>query len=120
VESLDVIKREARLRGGDTHPFDKCLIATGARPTLPKIPGLEHKECTFALRTQEDMIRLSQALPHMKQLLILGPSLIGIKLAECFVKRGKRVTLAEEGILVDHRMRTSEEEIYAAGDVCQV
>ncbi|MDD5532021.1 MAG: FAD-dependent oxidoreductase, partial [Syntrophales bacterium] len=50
VEELDIKGGRVLLSGGDVHPFDKLVIATGAEPLLPGVPG-QDLEGVFRLRT---------------------------------------------------------------------
>ncbi|MEC6906982.1 FAD-dependent oxidoreductase [Photobacterium piscicola] len=64
------------------------VIATGARPLVPSIPGLE----TVNYLTSDTVWQL-KALP--KRLLILGGGPIGCELAQSFCRLGAEVTLVE-------------------------
>jgi dihydrolipoamide dehydrogenase len=64
------------------------VIATGARPFVPPIPGL--KDVGYV--TSEDIWDL-QELP--KRLLILGGGPIGCELAQAFARLGSQVTVVE-------------------------
>jgi len=74
--------------------FDHLVLATGARPSLPPIPGTE-QEGVYTLRTMEDGERLLEALPQARRAAILGAGYIGLEAAEAFRKRGLEVTLLE-------------------------
>lgn len=68
--------------------YDRCLIATGARPIIPPIKGIE-SDRVFRVRTVEDAIRMKIFLNNNpKRALVLGASLIGIKIAEVLYNRG--------------------------------
>ncbi len=94
VTSVDAAARRARLASGEEIAFDKLLLATGAAPILPPIPGL--KEVRFhVLRTLDDAIGLNQALPQTKQAVVLGAGLVGMHAAENLAKAGAQVTVVE-------------------------
>ena len=95
VEALDPLNKEAYLQGGERLPYDRCLIATGAEPLIPEVPGLTESRHVFVLRTPQETTRLSQALLGAKKSLVLGASLVGIKLADILVKRGIAVTVVD-------------------------
>ena len=200
AKALDTTNREVVLFGGEKLAYDRCLVATGASPLLPSLSGLRSSRHVFTLRTAEETILLHNAMSKAQSALILGASLVGVKVAEILVQRGMKVTLVDiadqilphaahpecaslleahltqkgvelhlgwalegvedheqgavfyfqggetlkadlclvcigvrpnlgflngsdveidQGILVDHRMRTSVEDLYAAGDVSQ-
>lgn len=64
------------------------VIATGARPKVPEIPGLD----AIHYLTSESVWNL-QVLPE--RLVVLGGGPVGCELAQCFARFGSRVTLVE-------------------------
>ena len=67
---------------------EKIILASGARPTMPPIPGLDQVDPL----TSETLWQL-QDLPE--RLLIVGGGAIGCELAQAFQRLGSQVTLAE-------------------------
>ncbi|AFV75199.1 NAD(FAD)-dependent dehydrogenase [Thermus oshimai JL-2] len=74
--------------------FDHLVLATGARPVIPPVPGVE-QEGVYTLRSMEDGAALLEALKGAKRAAILGAGYIGLEVAEAFRKRGLEVTLLE-------------------------
>ena len=66
------------------------IIASGARPRVPSLPGLEAIE----VLTSDNLWQLN-ALPE--QLVVLGGGPIGCELGQAFARLGSRVTLVEMG-----------------------
>ena len=95
AEELDLINREVVLSGGRKLVYDRCLIATGASPILPPVSGLRTSRHVFTLRTAEETIFLHETLSRARNALILGASLVGVKMAEILVRRGMTVTLVD-------------------------
>lgn len=94
-------------------PAGKIIIATGARPAIPAIPGIE----TVPYLTSTTALDLDE-LP--RSLLVIGGGYIGVELAQMFARAGVKVTLVCRSRLLpeaDERMRTTRPGIYAAGDV---
>jgi glutathione reductase (NADPH) len=75
---------EVRLASGKTVTADKILIATGARPLMPEIPGIEH-----AISSNE-VFHLDK-LP--KRIIIVGGGYIANEFAGVFHQFGSHVTL---------------------------
>ena len=73
---------------GRTLSTRNIVIATGAGPLVPPIPGLED----VAYRTSDTIWEL-RTLPE--NLLVLGGGAIGCELAQCFARLGSRVTQVE-------------------------
>lgn len=79
------------------HTYDKLVIATGARPVRPSIPGIEAKGIYY-LRTVEDGIRLKQVVKAegKKQAVIVGGGFIGLEVAEEMALSGIEVHVFEQ------------------------
>ncbi|WP_202214560.1 mercury(II) reductase [Methylacidimicrobium sp. AP8] len=77
-----------RLRGGGEHalPFDRCLIATGASPAVPPIPGL--RDTPYWTSTEA---LAAEVLPE--RLAVIGSSAVAVELAQAFARLGSRVTI---------------------------
>lgn len=93
---IDVHFGEARFAGpdsvtvgGNVLRFKKALVATGARPVRPPIPGLEEA----GYLTYENVFDLTEC---PQRLLVIGGGPVGCELAQAFARLGSRVTLVEE------------------------
>lgn len=80
--TLDAGDRTVRLSTGERLAYDRLLAATGSRPFVPPIPGLETVERTFCFQTLSDVSALAEALRPESRVLILGAGLTGVKCAE--------------------------------------
>ncbi len=86
----------ALAEGGErTQPFDRCLIASGARPAIPPIPGLEN---TPYWTSTEALV--SEAIPE--QLAVIGSSVVAVELAQAYARLGSRVTILARHTLLWH------------------
>ncbi len=73
--------------------YDYLILSPGASPIVPPIPGIER---AMALRTVEDVERLSGAVKHApKSAVVIGGGFIGLEMAENLVHRGIATTLIE-------------------------
>ena len=70
--ALDAGDRTVRLSTGERLAYDRLLAATGSRPFVPPIPGLETVERTFCFQTLSDASALAEALRPESRVLILG------------------------------------------------
>ena len=80
--ALDAGDRTVRLSTGERLAYDRLLAATGSRPFVPPIPGLETVDRTFCFQTLSDASALAEALRPESRVLILGAGLTGVKCAE--------------------------------------
>lgn len=103
---IDVHFGEARFTGrdsvrvGDTAlSFKNALVATGARPIRPSIPGLEEA----GYLTYENVFDITEC---PQRLLVIGGGPVGCELAQAFARLGSRVTLVqEEPMFLGHEER---------------
>ena len=86
--------KTVELESGESIQYEKLLLATGARPMLPPISGLEDAPY-HVLRTLDDAIGLHRAAQKAKSAIVLGAGLIGMHAAENLAKRGRKVTVVE-------------------------
>lgn len=97
IVQIDAINQTLTTAKGNKLGYSKCLIATGAAPFLPPIPGIKSKR-VHTLRTVEDANRIKQAYDNgIKKVLIVGASMVGIKLVEFFAEANIEVCLADQG-----------------------
>jgi len=80
----------------ETYPYDKLVLATGAVPVRPRVPGIE-AENVFMIRQPEDGLAIMAALEsrHPRRAVLVGAGAIGLEMAEALVKRGVEVTVVE-------------------------
>ncbi|MEO6974173.1 MAG: mercuric reductase [Rhodoferax sp.] len=74
---------------GETLRFKKALIATGARPDVPVIPGLAQA----GYLTNENVFDLTE-LP--RRLLVIGGGSLGCELAQAFCRLGAKTTIVQD------------------------
>lgn len=84
----------ATLSDGAAITYGKLLLATGASPALPPIPGIEAVPY-HVLRTLDDALRLKAAIAALRRAVVLGGGLVGMHAAENLVKAGADVTVVE-------------------------
>ncbi|MBU6469183.1 MAG: mercury(II) reductase [Gammaproteobacteria bacterium] len=75
--------------GSETHvQADRVLIATGASPAVPSIPGL--RDTPYWTSTEA---LVAEDLPE--HLIVLGGSAVGLELAQAFLRLGSKVSVIE-------------------------
>ncbi len=91
-----LLVRDLQSRGERREPYDRLILATGAVPFIPPIPGSE-AEGVFALRTLSDAIDLARFLEKRspRRAAIVGGGPIGLEMCECFSELGLRASLVE-------------------------
>lgn len=95
VSHVEVKERAVCLDDGTRKSYDKILVCTGATAFVPgSFAGLKGAHC---MRTVEDAKNLKEKLEKKsyKDAVVVGASMVGIKVAELLHKRGCHVTLAD-------------------------
>jgi pyruvate/2-oxoglutarate dehydrogenase complex dihydrolipoamide dehydrogenase (E3) component len=94
---VDVFLGDAAFSGSDrltvdgrTLRFARAVIATGARPQLPAIPGLE----AVGFLTSETIFDLTESPGHLA---VVGGGPVGCELAQALRRLGAEVTLVSRG-----------------------
>jgi len=76
--------------------YDKLIIATGARPFIPNIKGVNDFKNIYTVRKIEDGINIRERMYNSQKVTIIGSGYIGIELLEAFVKNGLDVDIIEK------------------------
>ncbi|ABY91869.1 NAD(P)/FAD-dependent oxidoreductase [Thermoanaerobacter sp. X514] len=92
--SIDERKKEVHLENGDSISFDKLLIATGGKPIIPPVEGLNKKNVHTFIK-MDDAKKLKEAAKPGSKAVIVGGGLIGFKAAEGLHHLGVDVTIVE-------------------------
>jgi NAD(P)H-nitrite reductase large subunit len=81
-----------------TVKYDKLILATGAQPVRPPIPGID-LEHVYTLRTLQDLDKVERFLSSTSRVVnhatIVGAGFIGLELAENLHRRGLKVAIVE-------------------------
>ena len=93
VLAIDRAAKRVALDDGAAVPYEKLLLATGARPRA--LPGTTDRGRIAALRSHDDAMRIRAHLVEGSHIAILGGGFIGLELAASARKLGATVTLIE-------------------------
>jgi NADPH-dependent 2,4-dienoyl-CoA reductase/sulfur reductase-like enzyme/nitrite reductase/ring-hydroxylating ferredoxin subunit len=92
VISLDAVQKTISCADGFTLSYDAALLATGAAPIRPDIPGA-HLGNVFVLRSREDADAILAQAERSERAVVLGASFIGMEVAASLRERGLDVTV---------------------------
>jgi len=79
---------------GKSESYDKLILACGAHPFIPPIPGVE-KQGVTAIRTCQDVDSLLDRIGKGVLCVCIGGGILGLEVAGALAKRGASVTLLE-------------------------
>ena len=87
-------KGEIVLAGGGRKSFDRLLIATGATPVKPRVPGLTLKGVHHCW-TLEDARNIVKLATKGADVVLMGAGFIGCIILESLISRGVNLTVIE-------------------------
>ncbi|MFJ6560116.1 FAD-dependent oxidoreductase [Streptomyces sp. NPDC091412] len=103
VTEIDVAAGRVRARDVDSGTeswtsYDKLVIATGARPVRPDMPGADAPG-VHGVQTLDDGQALLDSLARARgrRAVVIGAGYIGVEMAESLIKRGYEVTVVNRG-----------------------
>ncbi|GHD60909.1 FAD-dependent oxidoreductase [Streptomyces goshikiensis] len=103
VVELDVAGQRVRARDLDSGAeswtgYDRLVLATGARPVRPRLPGIG-AHGVHGVQTLDDGRRLMDTLERreIRRAVVVGAGYIGVEMAEALVSRGYEVTVLHRG-----------------------
>ncbi|NEA55953.1 FAD-dependent oxidoreductase [Streptomyces sp. SID13666] len=100
---IDLDRRRVRTRevagGAESWTgFDQLVIATGAVPTRPRIPGID-ADGVHGVQTLDDGEAVLRTLERggARRAVVVGGGYIGVEMAEAMIRRGLEVTMVDRG-----------------------
>ncbi len=92
-----------------TWDYDKLVIATGASPFRPALPGLDLSQ-VFFMRTPDDAVSLRSAVEAggIKKAVVVGGGFIGLEIAENLTSMGVRCNVLD---MAPHVLPGFDEEV---------
>lgn len=80
VAGIDTASRRVELEDGGSEPYDSLIVATGAEPFVPPIPGADLPG-VHTLRTADDAVTLREAAKRAERAVVIGGGLLGLESA---------------------------------------
>ena len=104
VRRIDRARRQVLLDDGTVRPYDRLVLATGARPVIPYLAGLNPDplhpalpDGVTALRDLADARVLRAVVERRGDVVILGGGILGLEAALAAAEEGARVTVVHHG-----------------------
>lgn len=95
VNSVNFNEKFVILEDNSKVSYSKLVIATGATPLIPNIPG-KNLEGVTAFKTQKDMIKIQKFISNgAKKAVVIGAGAIGIELAQALANKNIEVHLID-------------------------
>jgi len=94
VEGFDPETQTVLLDDGGVLSYDELVLATGAAPFVPPVPGHDLPGC-FVYRTIEDLDAIREAAQGARTGAVIGGGLLGLEAANALVQLGLQTTVVE-------------------------
>ena len=93
--SINKEEKEVVLEDNTKIKYDRLLVATGSRPFVPPMEGLDKVKKKFTFMTLDDAKGLESAISSKSNVLVIGAGLIGLKCVEGILDKVKSVTVVD-------------------------
>jgi 3-phenylpropionate/trans-cinnamate dioxygenase ferredoxin reductase subunit len=94
VSAIDRTQRRLHTKAGAAIGYDRLLLATGSRPVVPSLPGID-LDGVGVLRDADDSLRIRDALAGGARVVRVGGGYIGLEVAAAAAARGCAATVLE-------------------------
>lgn len=95
VIKIDPSKKAVIIENGNEISYDKLMVATGSKPFVPPMEGLDKVEKKFTFMTFDSAKAVKEAVFEGAKVLIIGAGLIGLKAAEALEHYGADMTVVD-------------------------
>lgn len=87
--------KEVLLSDGSRESYDRLLIASGARPSIPPVEHLRDASGVFVFRDMPDADAILEEISQGCRVAVIGSGLVGMDVTEALLHRGCQVTVVE-------------------------
>lgn len=95
VVNVNLSTKMARTEKNGEINFDKLILATGSRPFVPPIKGVDKDGVYFVMKDSEYLETLLNRIRESESIAIIGGGFIGVEFADEIRKLGKEVHIVE-------------------------
>jgi len=103
VEKIDTAEKRVDTEGGRSFEYRHLVLATGSRPMVPPIPGID-AEIITPVRSLSDLERLRDLASKGKRAVVVGGGYIGIEIALVLQQAGIDVVTGSSEVLDKYPM----------------
>jgi len=94
--AIDPVARTVSVRGGEPVTYDRLVIATGAEPMRPDLPGIDGDGIHGVQSLDDGQVILDELARGPRHVVVVGSGYIGLEMAEACVARGFDTTVIEK------------------------
>lgn len=116
VLSIDREHRYVRDAADRFQPYSRLILATGSRPHVPSIPGID-RAGVYTFRSLDDVQRLLARRARSRRLVVLGGGLLGLEAARALRRTNTEVWLVHHSSRLMNRQLDDEASARLAAHV---
>ncbi|RLF24136.1 MAG: pyridine nucleotide-disulfide oxidoreductase [Thermoplasmata archaeon] len=111
VKKIDTTNKKAILSKGKSIGFEKLVLATGSKPTLIPISGIEKEGVWLIEKDISYLKKFKEAVLRAKDIVIIGGGFIGVEISDELSQKGdKNITIVEKS---EHCLSKSFDDEFA-------
>lgn len=95
VTKINPSAKTVTIENGNEISYDKLMVATGSKPFIPPMEGLEKVAKKFTFMTFDSAKAVKETVTEGAKVLIVGAGLIGLKAAEALEHYGADMTVID-------------------------
>ncbi len=95
VTKINSNKKTVTIKNGNEISYDKLMVATGSKPFVPPMEGLDKVKNKFTFMKLDDAKAVKETAAEGAKVLIVGAGLIGLKAAEALEHYGADMTVID-------------------------
>lgn len=95
VTKINPDKKTVTIENGNEISYDRLMVATGSKPFVPPMEGLDKVAKKFTFMKLDDAKAVREAVTEGAKVLIVGAGLIGLKAAEALEHYGADMTVID-------------------------
>ena len=95
VTKIDPAAKDVVLADGSTVPYDKMMVATGSKPFVPPMNGMEKIASCHTFMSYDSVKAIKAEVKPGMKVLIIGAGLIGLKAAEALNEYKADITVVD-------------------------
>lgn len=116
VLGIDRENRRVRDAADRWQPYSRLILATGSRPHVPSIPGID-RAGVYTFRSLDDVQRLVARRARSRRLVVLGGGLLGLEAARALRRTNTEVWLVHHSPRLMNRQLDDEASTRLAAHV---
>ncbi len=95
VKKINPDRKTVTIENGNEISYDRLMVATGSKPFVPPMEGLDRVAKKFTFMKLDDAKAVREAVTEGAKILIVGAGLIGLKAAEALEHYGADMTVID-------------------------